>query len=71
MSATLNSLLEKVDKLPVEQQETLVEVVKHRLVERRRKQIACNAETTLKAFFSGKTKSGTVNDLRKVRNVIK
>jgi hypothetical protein len=65
MSSTLNSLLAKVDKLPVEQQETLVEVVRHRLIEERRKQIAKNAQTTLDVFHSGKAKSGTVNDLRR------
>jgi len=65
MPATLNSLLTKVDKLPLEQQETLAEVVRRRVIEQRRKQIARNAETTLKAFRSDKTKSGTVNDLRR------
>ena len=65
MSATLNSLLAKVDKLPLEQQETLVEVVRHRVIEERRKQIAGNAEKTLRAFRLGKAKSGTVDDLRK------
>jgi len=66
MRSTLNNVLEQVNKLPFEQQETLVEVVRHRLVEERRKQIASNAEKTLKAFRSGKAKKGTVDDLRKV-----
>lgn len=66
MSTTFNDILSKVEKLPVEQQETLVDVVKKRLTEVRREEIAKNAEITLKAYRAGKAKHGSVSDLRKV-----
>ncbi|MEW6060513.1 MAG: hypothetical protein AB1600_01095 [Bacteroidota bacterium] len=65
MHTTLNDILSKVEKLPVEQQETLVEVITKRLIEERREKIAKNAETTLKAYRTGKAWRGSVSDLRK------
>ena len=65
MHTTFNDVLNKVGQLSLNQQETLVEIVRHRIIEDRRKEIAENAATTLKAFHSGNAKRGSVNDLRK------
>lgn len=65
MHTTLNDILSKVEKLPVEQQETLVEVIAKRLIEERRERIANNAEATLKAFRASKAWRGSVSDFRK------
>ena len=65
MHTTFNEVLSKVGQLPLNQQETLVEIVRHRVTEDRRKEIAKNAAATLKAFHSGKAARGSVNDLRK------
>ncbi len=62
---TLDKTLDMIEKLPYEQQETLVEVVRKRLIERRRAEIAKNGRRTLKAFKEGKAKVGSVADLRK------
>ncbi len=65
MHTTLNDVLNRVEQLSIEQQETLVEIVRHRLIEERRKEISDNAAATLKAIRSGKAKRGSVKDLRK------
>jgi len=65
MHTTFNDVLNKVGQLSLSQQETLVEIVRHRIIEDRRKEIVKNAAATLKAFHSGEAKRGSVNDLRK------
>ena len=61
----IQDALETIEKLPMEEQETLVEIVKRRLVERRRAEIAQNAKVTLKAVREKKAKFGTVKELEK------
>jgi hypothetical protein len=65
MQSVFNEVLSKVGKLPLHQQETLVEIVHHRVIEERRKEIAENASATIKRFRAGKAKTGSLNDLRK------
>lgn len=62
---SMQDALETIEKLPMEQQETLVEIVKRRLVERRRDEIAQNAKVTLKAVTEKKAKFGNVEELEK------
>jgi hypothetical protein len=45
--------LDVVDRLPPEDQETLADLIQHRLVERRRAEIARNAATTVQAVREG------------------
>lgn len=47
----------------MEEQETLLEILKKRLVERRRDEIAQNARTTLKTVRAKKAKYGKIKDL--------
>ncbi|MGD0092421.1 MAG: hypothetical protein ABSE73_21100 [Planctomycetota bacterium] len=57
--------LEVVERLPEDQQEHLVDVIRRRLVEARRKEIAANAKETLKDFEAGKLKRGNARDVMK------
>jgi uncharacterized protein (UPF0248 family) len=65
MQTAFNNVLNKVGKLPLQQQETLVEIVRHRVIEERRKEIAENAVAAISTFRAGKAQSGSVIDLRK------
>ena len=54
-----------VELLPAEDQETLVELIRHRLLERRRATIARNVKETVKAVREGRAQVGSVEDLRR------
>jgi len=64
-TSLLQQALDAVDKLPAEDQETLVELVQRRLVERRRAEIARNAAATLQAVKDGGAHYGSVEDLKR------
>jgi hypothetical protein len=57
-------VLEAVDKLSLEEQETLIEIIRRRITERRRAEIASNAATTLQAVREGRARYGSVEDLK-------
>ena len=57
--------LDVVEKLPPEDQETLVDLVQNRLVEWRRASIARNAAITLQAVREGRARYGSVEDLKR------
>jgi hypothetical protein len=59
-------VLEAVDKLSLEEQETLIEIIRRRIIERRRTEIASNAATTLQAVWKGRARYGSVEDLRPI-----
>ncbi|MDP1676352.1 MAG: hypothetical protein Q8L88_05745 [Bacteroidota bacterium] len=65
MHTTFSDILDKVEKLPTTQQETLIDIVRKRLIEDRRIEIGKNAGETLKAFRTGKANRGNVEDLKK------
>ena len=52
-------------QFPVEQQESLAEILKHRLVEKRREKIAQNARDARKQFDADQLPVGSVEDLVK------
>ena len=58
-------VLTTVEKLQFEEQETLLEIIKKRLAERRRNEIYQNAQDTLKAVRDKKAKYGSVEDFKK------
>jgi len=64
-STLLNDALEKVEELPKAQREALIDIVRRRLVEERRAEIAQNAIETRKAYLSGKAKQGSLTKLKK------
>jgi hypothetical protein len=57
--------LDAVERLPAEDQETLVDIIRRRLIEQRRGEIAHNAQAALQAFREGQASYGTVDDLRR------
>lgn len=61
----LQQALEVVESLPPDDQETLVDLIRHRLVERRRAEIARNAKETLQAVRDGRAQYGSIEDLRR------
>ena len=65
MTTPFKQALEFVEQLPEADQEALIEVLRLRLVEQRRREIAENAQATLQAFREGRASYGTVDDLRR------
>ncbi len=59
---TLDEALDIVERLTTEQQETLVDVVRRRLIDARREQIARRGKQAMKAAREGKGKKGSVED---------
>lgn len=56
--------LDVVEQLPPEDQETLIDLLQHRLMEWRRAEIARNADATLEAVREGRARYGSVEDLK-------
>ena len=63
-ASALQEALDAVDRLSLEEQEAVIELIQRRLVARRRAQIACNAAATLQAVREGCAHFGSVEDLR-------
>ena len=57
--------LDVVERLPPSDQEALIEVIRRRLIEQRRLEIAANAEATYRAIREGRARYGSVDDLRR------
>lgn len=64
-TSPLQHALETAEALPPEDQETLIEIIQRRLTERRRAEIARNAQVTLQAVRGGHARSGSVEDLKR------
>ncbi len=66
---SLDEALETVMQLPPEQQEMLIDIMRHRQVERQRQEIADDAQQSLAAFQAGQLKprsaSATIIELRR------
>jgi hypothetical protein len=58
----LDQVLEEVMELSLEQQEILVHVIKNRIKQSRREQIALDAKISLAEFESGKLKIQTASE---------
>lgn len=56
--------LEALESLPLEDQRIVVELVRRRLAEARRTEIARNAKSTLRAVRAGKARVGSPAELR-------
>ena len=61
----LQQALDVVESLPPDDQETLIDLIRHRLVEKRRAEMARNAKETLQAVRDGRAQYGSVEDLRR------
>ena len=61
----LQQALEIVESLPPDDQEALIDLIRHRLVEKRRAEIAHNAEETLQSVRHGGAQYGSIEDLKR------
>lgn len=59
----LDEILGKVDEMPLEDQDLLVELIRNRYREKRREDILANAHQTLDEHKKGLTSKGTPADL--------
>lgn len=57
------AVLESVEALSVEDQEALIDLVRRRLVERRRTEIAANIAKSKEEYQAGRVLRGTVDEL--------
>ena len=68
MNSNLNRVLDEAMNLPLEQREMLVQILQKRMFDRRRDEIARDAELSLAEFREGKLKVQTateaINELR-------
>jgi cation transport regulator ChaB len=62
-ATTFAGVLESVEQLSLEEQEELIDLVRHRLAEQRRDEIAANISLAVEEYRSGQTQRGTVDDL--------
>ncbi|MEP7341831.1 MAG: hypothetical protein ABI977_29125 [Acidobacteriota bacterium] len=65
VNSTYGQALDLIDSLPIEEQESLLEIVERRLIERRRAEIARDAVMTLAAVQQRQASSGSVEDLKR------
>ena len=59
----LDEILGKVEQMPLEDQDLLVELIRNRYREKRREDILANARQTLEEHKKGLTSKGTPSDL--------
>jgi len=64
-SSTIQKALDCIEELLPEEQETLIEIIRRRNIEKRRNGISRNAADTLNAIKEGKASYGSVEDLKK------
>ena len=62
---TLDQAIELAEKLPLEQQEMLVDILRKRKIEVRRREIAQDARESVSALHAGKLKSQTADEVIK------
>lgn len=59
----LDSVLDQIDQLPLEQQDILADVLSRRRIEQARKQIAADARESLALFRAGKLQARPVDEV--------
>jgi hypothetical protein len=59
----LSKALEMIESLPEEQRESLIDIVRRRLIEERRDRLAQSIKEAKEEYKRGEIKSGSVNDL--------
>lgn len=60
---TFQETLDIIESLPEYQQEDLIDIIRHRLIDHRRELLAKNIREARKEYIGGEVKKGTVNDL--------
>lgn len=62
-TVTFNEVLEIIESFPEEQRESIVEIVKLRLIEERRDRLAQSIKEAREEYRRGEVRKGTVEDL--------
>jgi len=62
-STTFNDALEVVESLPEDQRESLLEIIKNRLIDERRDKLALNIKKAKREYQKGEIRRGSVDDL--------
>ncbi len=60
---TFDEVLELIESFPDEQRESLLEIVKKRLIEERRELLAQTVQEAREEYARGEARQGTVDDL--------
>lgn len=60
--SNLDQVLDEAMTLPLEQQEILIQILKNRIIESRRDQIASDAQISIAEFHAGKLKVQTATE---------
>ena len=62
---TFQKALDVIESLPVYQQEDVIDIIRHRLIDQRREMLAESVREAKKDYVSGEVRKGTVDDLMK------
>ncbi len=62
-TAYFQNLIESIETLSIEEQDYLLDLIRKKRIEKRRSEIADNAQAILTDLQEGKAKIGTVDDL--------
>lgn len=62
-SSRFQELIETIEALPVDDQESLIEIIRQRLIQRRRTELAAEVVEARNAYQRGEVRRGTVADL--------
>jgi len=60
---TFHEAIDMVESLPEYQQENLIDIIQHRLIERKRQLLIENVKAAQEEYTRGEIKKGTVDDL--------
>lgn len=65
MSQTIQfgQILEMIDNLPMDEQDDLINIIRHRQIEKRREEIARNIDQARQDYQQGKVFRGSVDDI--------
>jgi hypothetical protein len=63
VSSRFQQVIETVESLPPEDQLLLIEIIRQRLIQHRRRELAAEIAEARKAYQQGKVRRGTVADL--------
>ncbi|HHT9133968.1 MAG TPA: hypothetical protein ACFYD2_03610 [Candidatus Avalokitesvara rifleensis] len=62
------NIVDELSKIPLEEQEMLLEILQKRVIERRREEILKHSEESIEEYKKGLTSEGDVSDLIKELN---
>ncbi len=60
---TFGDVLETVDRLPLEEQEELIEILHRRVIERRREELAKEIQEAQREFRAGRARPATPDEI--------